>query len=58
MVVVVFMAGGVGICGTRQLLVLAGILPGNMNEIKEKMANLPATVMTSVGEATEKCVLQ
>lgn len=34
------------------------ILPGNLNEIKEKMTNLPGSVMTSVGEVTEKCVLQ
>lgn len=34
------------------------ILPGNLNDIKEKMSNLPGTVMTSVGEVTEKCVLQ
>jgi len=34
------------------------ILPANLNDIKEKMTNLPANVMTSVGEVTEKCVLQ
>jgi complexin-1/2 len=34
------------------------ILPPGMNDIKEKMTNLQGTVMTSVGEVTEKCVLQ
>lgn len=34
------------------------ILPENLKDIKEKMTNLPGTVMTSVGEVTEKCVLQ
>jgi len=34
------------------------ILPENLKDIKEKMTNLPGTVMTGVGGVTEKCVLQ